>query len=110
MRRTQKTYDLVTVIDTDDLRVQKFVADSDRLVLCFSGIGRDENQAPVNEFIVNAINDSKDSVLFIVDKNRTWLNGPGLLAEIFKSVDVFFKSMAQEIYIVWATVWAGFRP
>jgi len=70
------------VLETPDLLVWEHQGTSDRLVVCFSGVGPDPEVAPGYEFAQTATGDGKDTVLFIADPKRTWLNGPGLIEKI----------------------------
>jgi hypothetical protein len=62
---------------------------SDKLVICFSGIGKKADSCPGYEFARTASGDGQHNVLFIADPNRTWLNGPGLLGRIRDEIDGF---------------------
>lgn len=62
---------------------------SDKLVVCFSGIGKVAERCPSYEFARTATGDGKHNVLFVADPNRTWLNGPGLLARIGAEIEAF---------------------
>jgi pimeloyl-ACP methyl ester carboxylesterase len=73
--------------DCDILRVWRFVGQSNRLVICFSGLGKDHSQPPGIEFAETAIGDNLDHVLYISDPNRSWLNQPGLVDEIVALID-----------------------
>lgn len=71
---------------------------SRRLVLCFSGIGRDPGTSPGYEFATTASSDGRDHVLFIADPGRTWLNGPGLIEDIVElASDHYARIGAEEI-------------
>jgi len=70
------------LIDDADLRVWRHDGKGDRLVVSFSGIGPDPETPPGYEFANTATGGGKDTVLFIADPNRTWLNAPGLIERI----------------------------
>lgn len=77
---------ITPVRDDDGLRVWRHVGTSDRLVVCFSGVGSDPDQPPPLEFAKSATNLGRDHVLYIADPQRTWMNGPGLIEEIVSVV------------------------
>ena len=62
---------------------------SDKLVVCFSGIGKHVNVCPPIEFARTASGNGQNNVLFIVDPNRTWLNGPDLLGRIGAEIEAY---------------------
>lgn len=55
---------------------------NDTLVVCFSGIGKNTDPTPVLNFASSATQGGRNSVLYIADPNRTWLNGEGLIEAI----------------------------
>ncbi len=73
--------------DTERLRVWEHRGASDRLVLCFSGIGDDPEMLPGYQFASVASGRGADTVLFIADPVRSWLNAPGLIEEIVELVE-----------------------
>lgn len=66
----------------DGLHVWSHHGLSDRLVLCFSGIGANAEQAPGYEFARAATGNGADTTLFFSDPKRSWLNAPGLIDQI----------------------------
>ncbi len=66
----------------DTLHVWTHQGESDRLVLCFSGIGRAPDEVPSYEFARAASGNGKDTTLFFSDPNRSWLNAPDLIDQI----------------------------
>ncbi|WP_151718338.1 hypothetical protein [Gemmobacter serpentinus] len=68
--------------DDARLRVWRHRGTSQRLVVCFSGVGRLATQPPRLEFAKTASGSGRDHVLFIADPARSWLNAPGLIEEI----------------------------
>jgi pimeloyl-ACP methyl ester carboxylesterase len=73
--------------DTALLRAWLHVGHSDRLVLCFSGVG-DGPTLPISyEFAKVASGSGRDNVLFIADPNRSWLSQPGLVGQIVALID-----------------------
>lgn len=65
---------------------------SDKLVLCFSGIGNNPNACPRYEFAAKATGNGQHNALFIADPNRTWLNAPNLLEHIASEIAAFKAS------------------
>lgn len=76
-------------LTTDDLVTWEHRGKSDKLVVCFSGIGKDVASCPPYEFARAATGDGDHNVIFVADPNRTWLNGPSLLDRIRDEIDVF---------------------
>lgn len=66
----------------DGLHVWAHQGASDRLVLCFSGIGREPDDVPTYEFARAATGNGQDTTLFFSDPKRSWLNAPGLIDQI----------------------------
>lgn len=66
----------------DTLHVWAHQGASDRLVLCFSGIGREPDEVPAYEFARAASGNGKDTTLFFSDPKRSWLNVPNLIDQI----------------------------
>jgi len=84
---TDGPLDIRLIRDTDLLRAWRYVGQSQRLVVCFSGLGKDKSQPPGYEFASVATGGGEDHVLYIADPNRSWLNQPGLIAEIVALVE-----------------------
>lgn len=68
--------------DDARLRLWRHRGRSQRLVVSFSGVGRDRSQLPRLEFGRTASANGRDHVLYIADPARSWLNQPGLIEEI----------------------------
>ncbi|MDU8927993.1 hypothetical protein RXV86_11410 [Alisedimentitalea sp. MJ-SS2] len=104
--------------EEEDLVTWAHCADSDRLVLSFSGIGVEEKGVPPYEFAKIATGEGRDNVLFISDPNRSWLNGKGLIDRIVKLARKFAEEMgAKEIVTLGhsmggyaAIILSGFLP
>lgn len=64
---------------------------SDRLVVCFSGIGREPTEVQPIEFAKTATGNGRDNVLFISDTRRSWLNAPGLIETIVREVEALAR-------------------
>ncbi|HRK42565.1 MAG TPA: hypothetical protein PLH11_05965 [Gemmobacter sp.] len=71
-----------TLRDDARLRLWRHRGRSQRLVVSFSGVGRDRSQPPRLEFGRTASANGRDHVLYIADPARSWLNQPGLIEEI----------------------------
>jgi hypothetical protein len=78
--------------DTEKLRAWRYVGSSDRLVVCFSGLGKNQSQPPGYEFASVATGGGEDHVLYIADPNRSWLNEPGFLEE---TLDLIAETKAE---------------
>lgn len=82
----------------DDLHVWLYEGSSNRLVLCFAGIGGTPSIVPPIEFPRAASRNGEDTVLFFSDPKRSWLNAPGLIEKIVDWVDRFkLKIGAQQV-------------
>lgn len=68
--------------DDARLRLWRHRGRSDRLVVCFSGVGRDRAEPPRLEFAKTASNLGRDHVLYFADPARSWLNSPALIEEM----------------------------
>jgi len=55
---------------------------SQRIVISFTGTGRDQTAFPKNEFMSIASQDGANTVLFVSDLSRCWLNHPTMAEEI----------------------------
>lgn len=75
------------VLDDPDLLVWECSGASDRLVVCFSGVGPNTGAVPGPEFVRAASGDGADTVLFVIDPKRTWLNGANLIERIVELVE-----------------------
>lgn len=82
--------------DDGRLRLWRHRGQSNRLVICFSGIGRDARRPPRLEFAKTASASGRDHVLYIADPNRTWLNAPGLIEEIAALVEAEAARLAPD--------------
>ncbi|MCG7495105.1 alpha/beta hydrolase [Thalassobius sp. Cn5-15] len=83
-------------VTQDDLIIHAHRGVSDRLVLCFTGIGTDPAKVPGVEFARTATADGRDNVLFIIDPNRTWLNGDGLIEQIVEHAQRFAQQVGAK--------------
>lgn len=71
----------------DDLVTWIHLGTTDKLVVCFSGIGENAEACPPFEFAQTATGNGAHNVLFVADPNRTWLNGPDLIERIRDEVE-----------------------
>lgn len=71
----------------DRLRVWRVFGETKRLIVCFSGVGRDSMHAPVPEYMRLAGWSPRDHILFIADSQRSWLNKPGLIEDIVALIE-----------------------
>ena len=55
---------------------------NDTLVVCFSGIGKNTDPEPVLNIASSATQGGRNSVLYVADPQRTWLNAEGLVEAI----------------------------
>ncbi len=95
-RPARPDIEIETLRDDGRLRVWRHRGGSRRLVICFSGIGRDARRPPRLEFAKTASASGRDHVLYIADPNRTWLNAPGLIEEISALVEAEAARVAPE--------------
>lgn len=73
----------------EDLHVWLHHGVTDRLVLCFAGIGGTTSIVPPIEFPRAASRNGEDTVLFFSDPKRSWLNAPGLIEQIVDWVEQY---------------------
>jgi len=78
--------ELTQIACSDPLKMQFFKGISDKLVVVFSGVGGNHREHPPIEFFTAATQDRRNNVLFISDRSRSWLNYPGLDAEIVAKI------------------------
>ena len=76
-----------TLRDDALLRVFRRQGMTDRLVLCFSSVGRDPAEAPPIEWQRLAGRNPADHLLFLADPKRSWLNRPGLIEEMVAAIE-----------------------
>jgi len=82
--------------DRPDLRVWTHRGESARLVVCFSGVGPNADEPPGYEFAATAAGQGRDSVLYIADPGRSWLNAPGLIEAVVGQVERFAEEIGAE--------------
>jgi hypothetical protein len=76
------------VRDDAGLRIWRAEGQTRRLVVCFSGIGRDGADAPPPpEFQRLTAMVPRDHLLFIADPARSWLNRDGIIPEITAAIE-----------------------
>ncbi|MFV1442011.1 MULTISPECIES: hypothetical protein [unclassified Phaeobacter] len=76
-------------LSCDDLVTWAHRGPGDRLVVCFSGIGKDAETCPPYEFARSATGNGRHNTLFIADPQRSWLNTPGLLSRIGAEIESY---------------------
>jgi hypothetical protein len=74
-------------VQDNDLHVWRHDGAGSRLLVSFSGIGRDLGAVPSYEFARGATGAGKFHALFVSDPNRTWLNGDGLVDRIVRIIE-----------------------
>lgn len=80
---------MITFEDTliaPPLRIRFCPGNSDRLIVCFSGVGNKRHQEPPIEFFKTIDAGVPNPVLFISDQNRSWLNTPGMDTSILNAI------------------------
>lgn len=70
---------------------------SDRLTVCFSGIGERDDPVQPYEFARTATMDGRDHALFIADTNRSWLSAPRLIEEIVAMIEGFASAVGAKV-------------
>ncbi len=58
-----------------------------RLVVALSGAGRPQHDIPPPEFVTPASAGGRNHVLFLADRSRSWMNGPGVAAEMVRLIE-----------------------
>ena len=106
--RASKQLDILPRLATDNIVTWVHRGGSDKLVVCFSGIGKDIDTCPPYEFAKTATGDGKHNVLFVADPNRTWLNGPGLLNRIRDEIEAFKETCGATRVIAMGHSMGGF--
>lgn len=75
-----------TVLDTDTIQISRHSGESRRLVVCFAGIGLEEDRVPKIEFANVATGGGADTALFIADPTRSWMNAPHFVETVVEFV------------------------
>ena len=75
------------VHDDDGLRITRTDGESGCLVVSFSGIGTDGSPCQPEEFIMTATDEGRHPAIYVMDKNRSWMNAPGLLEQIVSHIE-----------------------
>lgn len=76
----------ISIDAPDPLKVDYLPGRGNRLVVSFAGVGRVRKLTPPHEFIGTASQDGENHVLFVSDKSRSWMNGPGIADSIVRLV------------------------
>ncbi len=87
MAATEPPLVITPLVEGPDLLAWEHRGESDRLVVCFSGVGPDASVWPGYEFAATAAGGGKDNVLYIADPQRSWLNAPGLIERIVTLIE-----------------------
>lgn len=95
-------------VERDDLVVWRHRGTSSRLVLSLSGIGRQEDAVPPYEFARIATGNGEHNALFIIDPNRTWLNGDGLIERIVSVVEAYVAEVGADEIVTLGHSMGGF--
>ncbi|MGR3493503.1 MAG: hypothetical protein ACU0DW_15735, partial [Shimia sp.] len=59
--------------DEPDLAVDRYTGRTDRLVIACGGVGKDPALPPPLEFFGSATERGQHNLIFIADRNRSWL-------------------------------------
>lgn len=89
----RRQLDIKKIADRDDLVVWFHEGKGSRLVVAFSGIGRDGDAVQDVEFAVVATMAGEGHALFIIDPNRTWLNGPQLIEKTVTVIEHYVAKL-----------------
>lgn len=82
---------------TDGLTSWAHWGTTDRLTVCFSGIGAEPGGVQPYEFADTATNGGADHALFLSDTTRSWFNAPGLIEEVVRLVEHFAAAVGARI-------------
>jgi pimeloyl-ACP methyl ester carboxylesterase len=94
--------------DDGVLRVWFYKGQSDRLTVCFAGIGSRDGTPQEYEFAKAATHDGRDSALFFADTGRTWLNHPGQIEEIVNWVEAMKRDIGATQIVTLGHSMGGF--
>ena len=78
---------LTVLRDDAGLRLWRMAGETQRLVVCFSGVGVDADLPPPPEWQRLVAWTPRDHLLFVSDPGRTWLNREGLIEEIVDAIE-----------------------
>ena len=99
----------LTPVSTDkNYSFSFYEADSDYLVVCFSGVGKKRYKMPPYEFVGAATNGGKHSTLFVSDFTRSWMSAPGLQDEIIDQLENSITKLAPKKVIAMGNSMGGF--
>ncbi|MGX9356148.1 hypothetical protein ACS3SW_13605 [Roseobacteraceae bacterium S113] len=85
--------DIRTIVETDRMVARLYMGAGDRMIVAFSGIGREAGVVPPAEFPRFATRDGAEHALFISDPGRSWLNAPGLIEEIVRVIEATAREL-----------------
>lgn len=78
---------LYTVHESDTLNAYLLPGETGRVVVSFAGVGQTRSECPPPEFFKIASDGNKNTVLFIADRSRSWLNAPKLVGKIRRLIE-----------------------
>lgn len=87
--------EITTERDDARLRIWAHRAESARLVVSFSGVGK-ELSGQSYDFPATATGEGRHNALFIADPARSWLNAPGLIEEMVSEIEAFSRACGAE--------------
>lgn len=100
--------DIRSHFSADGVEMWAYHGQSDRLVVSFSGIGREPTAVQPYEFAKSATGNGRDSALFISDTRRSWLNAPGLIEIIVREIEAMARKTSAAIVCTLGHSMGGF--
>ncbi len=95
--KSDKALMIEPVLDREGLKISRYTGQSNRLIICFSGVGKDPEIDQPIEFVDTASNGGQDSVLFIRDTKRSWFNGERIVEDICEAIEFNRKKLQSEV-------------
>ncbi|PRY80382.1 hypothetical protein CLV80_101234 [Yoonia maritima] len=83
--------ELIDIASSYPLIVKYVEGVNDQLMVVFSGVGHSRRKPPKIEFFGAATTNNCNHVLFISDESRSWLNSPGIDAEIIGLIKLLME-------------------
>lgn len=74
--------DTHVVCDDPDLRITRYAGETDMAVVAFTGIGHGMGAIQQDEFVGTAMGDSRNHVISVVDRDRSWYSAPRIAERI----------------------------
>lgn len=81
----------------DGLMIWGHWGQTNRLNVCFSGIGAEPGAVQPYEFADTATMGGQDNALFISDTERSWFNAPGLIERVVAHVESFARAVGARV-------------